>query len=53
MAKRDFNKAALQFIEIARRYGCFPANLLDIFRAPLPKKTFGRLLLLCFQGVEN
>ena len=53
MPKRDFNKAAFQFIEIARRHGCFPANLLHIFRTPLPKKTFGWLLLLCFQAVEK
>ena len=27
------------------RHGCFPVNLLDIFRTPFPKNTCGRLLL--------
>ena len=33
-------------IEITLRYGCFPVNLLHIFRAPFPKNTSGRLLLI-------
>ena len=31
-------------IETALRHGCFPANLLHIFRTPFRKKTSGRLL---------
>ena len=33
------------FIEIIRRHGCFPVNLLHIFRAPFSKNTSGWLLL--------
>ena len=33
------------FIEIAFRHGCFPVNLLHIFRTPFLKNTSGRLLL--------
>ena len=32
-------------IEIALRYGCSPATLLHIFRAPFVKNTSERLLL--------
>ena len=32
-------------IEIVPRQGCFPANLLHIFKTPFPKNTSGRLLL--------
>ena len=53
MSKCDFNKVALQdwkmlcnFIEIALRHGCSPANLLHIFRTTFPKNTSERLLLL-------
>ena len=38
-------KLLCHFNEIALRHGCFPANLLHIFRKPFPKNTFGRLLL--------
>ena len=41
MSKCDFNKFALQFA-----LGCFPVNLLHIFRTPFLKNTSGRLLLL-------
>ena len=40
MPKCDFN-----FIEITFRDGCFPVNLLHIFRTPFTKKTSKRLLL--------
>ena len=30
---------------LALRHGCFPVNLLHIFRTPIPKNTSGRLLL--------
>ena len=31
--------------EIALWHGCSPVNLLNVFRAPFPKNTSGRLLL--------
>ena len=34
MPNYDFKKVACYFIEIALRYGCYPVNLLHIFRAP-------------------
>ena len=43
--KCDLNTVASNFIEITLRHGCFPINLLHIFRTPFPKNTFGRLLL--------
>ena len=43
MPKCDFNKVALQ---ITLRHGCFPVNLLHIFRTPFPKNTSGWLLLI-------
>ena len=43
MRKCDFNKAA---IEITIRHGCFPVNLLHIFRTPFLKNTSGWLLLM-------
>ena len=46
MPKCDFNKVASNFIEIALRHGCSPVDLLHIFRAPFPKNTSGRLLLI-------
>ena len=39
-------KLQSNFIEIALRHGCFPVNLLHIFRTPFTKKTSGRLLLV-------
>ena len=33
------------FIEISLQHGCFPVNLLHIFRTPFYKNTYGRLLL--------
>ena len=33
------------FMEITIRHGCFPVNLLHIFRTPFPKNTSGRLPL--------
>ena len=45
MPKCNFNKVAYNFIEITLRHGCFPVNLLHIFRTPFPRNTSGRLLL--------
>ena len=39
-------KLLSNFIEITLRRGCFPVNLLHIFRTPFPKNTSGWLLLL-------
>ena len=36
---------ACNFIEITRRHGCSPVNVLDILKAPFPKNTSGGLLL--------
>ena len=36
MPKSDFNKVASNFIEITPWCGCFPVNLLYIFRIPFP-----------------
>ena len=41
MSKRDFNNAAKQL-----RHRCSPVNLLHIFRTPLLKNTYARLLLV-------
>ena len=38
-------KLLCNFIEIALRHGCFPVNLLHIFRTPLLKNISGWLLL--------
>ena len=38
-------KLLRNFIEIALRYGCYPVNLLHIFRTSFYKNTSGRLLL--------
>ena len=40
--KCNLNKVAKQ---IALRYGCYPVNLLHIFRTPFPKNTSEGLLL--------
>ena len=45
MLKCNFTKVACNIIEIAFQHGCFPVNLLHIFRTPLPKNTSGGLLL--------
>ena len=45
MPKCNFNKKQSNFIEIVRRHGCFPVNLLNIFRTPFPWNTFDGLLL--------
>ena len=45
MPKCDFNKVARNFIEIARRRGCSPVNLLHIFRTPFPRNTSGWVFL--------
>ena len=47
MPKCDFNKVALQLMEITIQHGCSPVNLLHIFRTSFTKITSGwRLLLL-------
>ena len=38
-------KLQSKFVEIALRHGCYPVNLLHIFRTPFPRNTSGRLLL--------
>ena len=38
-------KLQSNFVEIALRHGCYPVNLLHIFRIPFPTNTSGRLLL--------
>ena len=45
MPKCDFKKIVCNYIEIALRHRCSPANLLHIFGTPLPKNTSGWLLL--------
>ena len=40
MLKCDFKKVTKRNIEITLRYGCFPVNLLHIFRTPFPKNTY-------------
>ena len=45
MSKSDFDKAALQHIEITLQHGvCFPVSLRQIFRPPFYKNTSGVLL---------
>ena len=39
-------KLLCNFIEIAHWHGCFPVNLLHIFKTPFPRNTSGLLLLL-------
>ena len=39
------------FIEIALRHGCFPVNLMYIFRVPFLKSTSGWLLLIFFDEI--
>ena len=39
-------KLQSNFIEIALRHGCSPANLLHIFRTPFPRNTSRVLLLI-------
>ena len=46
MPKCDFNRVALQLIEITLLRGCSPVNLLHIFRTPFPDITSSGLLLL-------
>ena len=38
-------KLQSNFIEITFRHGCYPVNLLHIFRTPFQKNTSGWLLL--------
>ena len=42
------------FTEILLQHGCFPVNLLHIFRTPFPKNSSGGLLLsTCFFNTNN
>ena len=41
------------FIEITARHECSPVNLLHSFRAPFPKNTAGRLLLLFIELLSS
>ena len=53
MPQCDFNKVAFHF---SFRYGCFPVNLLHIFRTAFPKNNSEGLLpylQLGFGGVHN
>ena len=43
MSKSDYNKVAFK---IAFPDGCFPENLLHVFKTPFPKNTSERLLLV-------
>ena len=45
MPRCNFNKLLCNFIEIALRHGCSPANLLHIFRTHFPDNTSGGLFL--------
>ena len=42
----NFNKVAMQLIEITRHYGCSPVSWLHIFRTHFHRNTPGRLLLV-------
>ena len=45
MPKCDFSKVACNFIEIALWHGCFPINLLHIFRTAFLKNISEGMLL--------
>ena len=56
MPKCNFNKVALlcNFIEITLRHGCYPVNLLHIFRTPFPRNISGWLILdFVFQVISE
>ena len=38
-------KLLYNFIEITLRHGCYPVNLVHIFRPPIYKDTYGKVLL--------
>ena len=40
MLKFDFNKVAFNSVEIALQHGCFPLNLLHVFRTTFSKNTW-------------
>ena len=46
-------KLQSNFIEIAFRYGCYPANLLHIFRTPSPRNLSGGLFLSILHHIDN
>ena len=45
-------KLLCNFIEIARRHGCFPVHLLHIFRTLFPKNTSEWLFLEIFNLIN-
>ena len=46
-------KLQSNLVEIVLRHGCFPVNLLHIFRTPFPKNTSGRLVLNFLSKVKD
>ena len=50
MPKCDFN---CNFIEIALRHGCYPVNLLRIFRTPFPMNTSGGQIIRKKNGLPE
>ena len=46
-------KLQSNFIEIALRHGCSPANLLHIFRTSFPRNTSGWLLLYVYSMIST
>ena len=53
LRKLQSNFIESNFIEIALRHGCFPVNLLHIFKTPFLKNTSGWLLLADVTIVSN
>ena len=53
LIKLQSNFIESNFIEIALRHGCFPVNLLHIFKTPFLKNTSGWLLLPDVTTVSN
>ena len=50
MQRCDFNKDALQLVEITLSHGCSPVNFLQVFKTPFFKNTSVGLLL--YDGVS-
>ena len=53
MPKSDFKKVALQLFEITIWHGCFPVNLLHIFRTPFYKNVSGFLYPLRYPKIPS
>ena len=51
MAKRDF--IVINFIEIALRHECSSVNLLNTYRVPFYKNTYGGLVLKKFTKITT